>query len=310
MMMHMFDTEIATKYGVNAAVIFQNIAFWCEHERSNLTNYHDGLYWTYNSVKAYQELFPYLGKSQISSALQKLVDEGLIVKGNYNKLAYDRTGWYAVTALGETMFRKSAIACSENQTMEISKIGNGDTENRKPIPDITPDIRNTPYKNTMYSHTSYSPSTHRKRDNWTPQRFDDFWSIYPRHVNKTTAMRAWGKLKADDSLTDTILKDIKRRLDSEWKDADIQFIPHPSTYLNQRRWEDESPSEKPAQIRPKYTRPRGEYGPSDGDYWNGMDRGQYYAAKTIGHLDDGTEIWVFPDGRKYNTVTREFYFDD
>ena len=72
----------------------------------------------------------------------------------------------------------------------------------------------------------------------------------------------------------------------------------------------ESVAEKPAPPKPKYTRPRGEYGPSDGDYWNGMDRGQYYAAKTIGHLDDGTEIWVFPDGRKYNTVTREFYFDD
>lgn len=72
----------------------------------------------------------------------------------------------------------------------------------------------------------------------------------------------------------------------------------------------ESVAEKPAPPKPKYTRPRGEYGPSDGDYWNGMDRGQYYAAKTIEHLDDGTEIWVFPDGRKYNTVTRDFYFDD
>ena len=246
-MMHMFDTEIATKYGVNAAVIFQNIAFWCEHSRTNFTNYHDGLYWTYNSVKAFQEQFPYLGKSQISSALQKLVDEGLIAKGNYNKLAYDRTGWYAVTALGETMFRKSDIACSENQDMEIVKIGNGDTENRKPIPDINPDVslyKNTPYDNTSYSHTSYSPSTPRKRGNGTPQRFDDFWRIYPRHVNKATAMKAWAKLKADDSLVDTIINDVKRRLDGEWKDADIQFIPHPSTYLNQRRWEDEPPEDE------------------------------------------------------------------
>ena len=72
----------------------------------------------------------------------------------------------------------------------------------------------------------------------------------------------------------------------------------------------ESVAEKPAPTKPKFTRPRGEYGPSDGDYWNGMDRGQYFAAKTIEHLDDGTEIWVFPDGRKYNKATGEFYFDD
>ena len=139
-MFHMFDTDIAKRYGVNAAVLFQNIAYWCDHSRANGTNYHDGLYWTYNSVKAFQELFPYLGRSQIGSALQKLLDEGLIVKGNYNKVAYDRTAWYAVTEIGLSIYRKSDIPFTENLQMDLSKNGNGNTENVKPIPNINTNI--------------------------------------------------------------------------------------------------------------------------------------------------------------------------
>lgn len=304
-MKHTFDIAVAEKVGVNAAILFENIAYLCEYHRANQLNEHDGKFWVYNSRRAFAELYPYLSEKQVRSALDTLVAGNLLVKGNYNKLVFDRTLWYAVTDEGMAMYHAGCEDWPNKANMSAQE--------GQAIPDINTDNlcnKNTPYDHTSYSHTSYSPSTPRKRGNGTPQRFDDFWRIYPRHVNKATAMKAWAKLKADDSLVDTIINDVKRRLDGEWKDADIQFIPHPSTYLNQRRWEDESPSEKPAPQKSKYTRPRGEYGPSDGDYWNGMDRGQYYAAKTIEHLDDGTEIWVFPDGRKYNTVTREFYFDD
>lgn len=226
-MFHMFDTEIATRYGINAAVIFQNIAFWCNHSRANGTNYFDGLYWTYNSVKAFQDLFPYLGKSQISSALQKLLDEGLIVKGNYNKVAYDRTAWYAVTEFGDSMFRKPNLPFTENQQMDLSKIGNGNIENRKPIPDI-----NTDKKQDI--------SISRKRaDKDIPAGFTEFYNHYPKKVSKATAVKAWKKLNPDQALLNTILNDIRRRLEGVWKGKELQYIPNPSTYINQRRWEDE-----------------------------------------------------------------------
>lgn len=226
-MFHMFDTEIATRYGVNAAVLFQNIAFWCNHSRANGTNYHDGLYWTYNSVKAFQELFPYLGKSQISSALQKLLDEGLIVKGNYNKVAYDRTAWYAVTELGDTMFRKPINANAENQRFDLSKIGNGNNENREPIPYINPDKKQ-------------DINTKRRRaESAILSGFDDFWAIYPKKDAKQAAVKAWMKLKPDDELKQAIIAGVQRDIDGRWKGAERRYIPNPTTYLNQRRWEDE-----------------------------------------------------------------------
>lgn len=79
--------------------------------------------------------------------------------------------------------------------------------------------------------------------------FDDFWKVYPRHVAKQNAQRSWKSLKPNDELVKRIVADVNRRLDSEWRGKDMQYIPHPSTYLNQRRWEDETEVAKVAEHR-------------------------------------------------------------
>lgn len=73
----------------------------------------------------------------------------------------------------------------------------------------------------------------------SPDGFEDFWKVYPRRVSKQTALKAWMKLKADETLTGKIVEDVRRRIEGEWRGRDVQYIPHPATYLNQRRWEDE-----------------------------------------------------------------------
>lgn len=132
-MMHSFDVRIACEYGVNAAIIFQNIYFWCEHNRVNDKHLHDGMHWTYCSNKAFAELMPYLGKTQINNAIKKLIDGGLIVTGNYNDTPYDRTLWYAVTDKGFSIMR--------GEFFDSSKKRNGENETVQPIPDIKPDIK-------------------------------------------------------------------------------------------------------------------------------------------------------------------------
>lgn len=65
--------------------------------------------------------------------------------------------------------------------------------------------------------------------------FDEFWKVYPRRVAKLAAMRAWNKVWKESG---AIMEGLKPWLDSrEW--ADPLYIPHPSTFLNQRRWEDQ-----------------------------------------------------------------------
>ena len=78
------------------------------------------------------------------------------------------------------------------------------------------------------------------RSNAAHDGFEVFYKAYPRKVGKKKALDAYKAGKVDAALP-TILNDIRRRLTSgEWSAEKIQFIPHPASYLNGRRWDDES----------------------------------------------------------------------
>lgn len=131
--LHFFDVDIAKKYGINAALIFQNLVFWIKKNEENGNNFHNGTYWTYNTRKQFHELFPYLNIGQINSAFKKLIDGGLIISGNYNKNSYNRTLWYALSETGESIVRSSSIdslespdGMGENDDMLIADINNND----------------------------------------------------------------------------------------------------------------------------------------------------------------------------------------
>lgn len=94
-MINAFDADIAMEVGMAAAVLYRNIQYWCEKNRTNGMHEHDGLYWTYNSTKAYCEQFPYMNAKQIRKALADLEERGYIKSGNYNENGRDRTKWYA-----------------------------------------------------------------------------------------------------------------------------------------------------------------------------------------------------------------------
>ena len=105
-MKHIFDVDIAKEYGVNAAVILENINFWIQKNEANEANFFDGNCWTYNSVKAMETLFPYMTAKQIRNAIEVLVDANLVVIGNYNENPMNRTKWYALTEKGKSICRK------------------------------------------------------------------------------------------------------------------------------------------------------------------------------------------------------------
>lgn len=155
MALHMFDPQIAKEYGVNAAIIFQNLAYWIEHNRANETNFYDGRYWTYNSVRAFTELFPYLTDKQIRGALKKLEEGGMILVGNYNKSAYDRTRWYALAEKGLSIYTKGQMNFADRE--------NENDQEGEPIPDINTDVTTTnkqdigaPKKETRHKYGEYS----------------------------------------------------------------------------------------------------------------------------------------------------------
>ena len=68
--------------------------------------------------------------------------------------------------------------------------------------------------------------------------FEEFWALYPRKIAKAVARKAFSRLSEQQQL------DACKAIDDHlayWKakETELEFIPHPATWLNQERWEDE-----------------------------------------------------------------------
>lgn len=95
-LIHSLDVREAEKHGVNAALVLNLIRGWIAYNKANKKNEKDGRTWTYNSVKSWTKLVPYLTPKQVRTAIDVLVSAGLIVKANFNENQYDQTLWYAL----------------------------------------------------------------------------------------------------------------------------------------------------------------------------------------------------------------------
>lgn len=220
MTIHIFDTDVAVVYGVNAAVLLQNLGYWIKQNEANNTNFYDGYYWTYNSRRAYRDLFPYMSERQIDTAFRKLIDDGLVITGNYNKVAYDRTLWYALTKKGKSILHFDG--------MEKDEMSNGVGENVPPIPDINQDI-NTDENTDILSE------------------FEMLWKMYPRKVGKPKALKAYQKARKAGAT----FEQVKNGIAAYCRQIIVQktkteYVKHGSTWFNNECWNDE------------YTLPNGE----------------------------------------------------
>lgn len=229
--------HIALEYGLEEAIFLDSIMFWYRTNRGDNKNYHDGRWWTYNSVKAYEEVFPWWSKRQIRRIIDNCLAKGALISGDFNEDRRDRTAWYTpsdelLVLYGEAFSENDKCICQKGQ-MHLSETASACDQNVKPLPCI-----DHVYIPPISPQEDVGPLEKKSVPKWRPERFAAFWEYYPRGENKQGAARAWDKLKPSDELIDTMAKALKRQLASEeWK-RDIG-IPYASTWLNQRRWEDE-----------------------------------------------------------------------
>jgi hypothetical protein len=92
--------------------------------------------------------------------------------------------------------------------------------------------------NTTPESTNVLSSPKQGARKLTDPMFIEFWNAYPRKQNQPSAVRAFGKITMSRAVLDEILAGIERYKNSgQW--ANAQYIPHPATFLNGRRWRDE-----------------------------------------------------------------------
>lgn len=135
-MINAFDADIAMEVGMAAAVLYRNIQYWCEKNRTNGMHEHEGLFWTYNSTKAYCEQFPYMNAKQIRKALADLEERGYIKSGNYNENGRDRTKWYADLHPNKNNIEvpKTGDCIIPKGQMQMPEKENADAQKGEPLP--------------------------------------------------------------------------------------------------------------------------------------------------------------------------------
>jgi len=101
---HSFKVELANMkdktgkiVGIEKAIFLQDIAYWCDYNRSSDLNFREGEYWTYSTIDNFCKRHPYWTQKQLRRIISSCEESGLLITDNYNEDKRDRTKWYTVS---------------------------------------------------------------------------------------------------------------------------------------------------------------------------------------------------------------------
>lgn len=92
-----FNPRLAVEIGLNESIVLQKIHYWIVNNERNGINYHEGRYWTFNSIKKWRDdFFPWWSVDTVKRTFKSLENKELLIVGNFNKKGYDKTKWYTI----------------------------------------------------------------------------------------------------------------------------------------------------------------------------------------------------------------------
>lgn len=137
----------------------------------------------------------------------------------YNTCGGDRSGKAKTAAQRQKEYRERQKSQKDNVTSDVTN-------------DVTSNRREEKRREEV------KPSSQAKPDDG----FALFWKTYPRKVGKGAAQKAWKKIKPDPDVQQDMLIALGwQRTCDQWTKDGGQFIPHPTTWLNEQRWLDDMP---------------------------------------------------------------------
>lgn len=252
---YILDTSLACTYGVDEAIFLQTLGYWIEKNHLNGVNRVAGRTWTYNSMAALEGMFPFWTRRVLQRIVGKLTEAGALFTAQHSKES--RVTWYALNdeildALGLSECRSdpdAAAEVAEEALPDTAEAAENATAPNGAMPDSTArngamhctkrcnDICN----NIITANTPLSPPTGGERAKTKyPEDFERFWAAYPRKVDKDRAYRAWRRAGLQHcDLPDVMTALARWKMSEQWQDE--RYIPHPSVWINNRRWESEPP---------------------------------------------------------------------
>lgn len=292
-MEHHFNTELAKKYGIAESILLHHFYYWIVKNAVNGKHFHDGLYWTYNTKKAYADFFSYMNETKIFRTIKHLEEENIIVKGNYNTDKWDKTNWYAITKSGWALLKGCGYDTNilptsfQNDIFDSGKMNNRECQSERTIPN------NNNTNNNKQEEKEYK------------EKFSAFVALYKKLTGRatrsvTTEFEDFKKRHSDWKKVIPLLPYAIERETREREEAKSRkvFFPEPKmlqTYLGkQRAWEmyvnaDDKPEDLERTYKP-YT---------DGAIrWNEKRNCYIYVNMFFGFIPDGYEDSERPDGAR------------
>lgn len=151
--------ELAQEIGLNESLLLLQIDFWI---RTSTTEEHEGRAWTFQSVRDIQKTFSFWSLATINRTIQSLIDSEYVRIGNFNKLKYDKTRWFALNPQALSQLKSIRIGGYETPLFHSETRSTQDetrsTQDETTIPETTTEISSeiTPIASAVSSSEEFA----------------------------------------------------------------------------------------------------------------------------------------------------------
>ena len=177
-----------------------------------------------------------LSKPTVLKALKSLEDKGLIVKRR-RKLD---NGGASSNVYHVTMDVDNVKRHSEPDTLDKTLY-----QAPESTPTVEPTHEPTPAEPAR-DLAPVQPATYKRQE--YPTEFEQLWTLYPKHVAKMAAYKAWRKAKV--GMNSAFLMAKVQAFAAQCANTETRFIPNFATWLNGERWNDEYRPDPPQARKP------------------------------------------------------------
>lgn len=106
---HSFNVSIARAFGLTEAILLQNFHYWHQCNKENDDMFKDGRVWFFRSIAQIVECYPYLSPDKVRYAIERLIESGFLLKGNYSEDKLKKACWYSLSDETLSLFGENNI---------------------------------------------------------------------------------------------------------------------------------------------------------------------------------------------------------
>ena len=170
--------SLAGAIGLNEAIVLQQIHYWIKDSEKGGRNFHEGYHWVFNSIRGWHEQLPFWSENTVQRIFATLEDRGLIISGNYNQTAFDRTKWYRIDYAKVEALLEGKTPESISPSCEDPRPQDGVMEDPKmvePIPETTIDYQRLTINSPEQNMPNGLLGAIQKLPYWGPEPTDAQW---------------------------------------------------------------------------------------------------------------------------------------